>query len=278
MKKIILFESLWFFLTQILGIFAAYTISIQGNLRREKNIGTLPLEFSLLKFLITFSVVVILFLLVLKFKKGRNIFFKLIFIIVVFLGGGIFFGIWFPSYISFPLIVFLIFVWFWASPIWFHNLLLILGVAGIGTIVGVSLYPLLVIYLFFFVAIYDFIAVYKLKTTQKIAESMVNSQALLGIIVPESFADFQKKITEVKIGNKEENFLILGGGDIIFPLILSSSAIFGGIEKSLIIVLFSLFGLIFSYWLFLKLGKKPMPALLPLFLFCAVGYLVAISL
>jgi len=273
MKKTILFESFWFFLAQILGILADQKISSQLFKRGERIIKISPSNFSLLNFFITFSLVVILLLLILKFKKGQNIFFKLIFLLVVILGGEIFLENWLPTYVSLPILACLIFAWFRFSFVWIHNLLLILGIAGIGSMVGISLSPLFIIYLFSFVAIYDFIAVYKLNLTQKVAKSMVDSRALLGIIIPSTFNDFQKKITEIKLGDEKENFLILGGGDIIFPLMLSSSVIFEGLEKSLIIAIFSLLGLVFSYWLFLKLDKKPMPALPPLLLFCLIGYL-----
>jgi presenilin-like A22 family membrane protease len=274
MKKTFLFEVFWFFLAQVLGILVAQNIMIQNLERGEEIIKISPSEFSILNFLVAFLIVVIFILIILKFGKGKNVFFKSFFILVVIFGGEIFLETWLPIFIALPLLIFLIFAWVKISSIWLHNLLLIFGVAGLGGLVGISLSPLMVISLFLILAIYDFIAVYKIKVTQKIAKSMVESQALLGIIIPSKFADFQQKIKEVKIGEKKQKFLVLGGGDIVFPLILASSVLSQGVIKSWIIIAFSLIGLLFGYWLFFKLGRKPMPALPPLALFSIIGYLI----
>ncbi|MCZ2845672.1 MAG: presenilin family intramembrane aspartyl protease, partial [Candidatus Bathyarchaeota archaeon] len=125
---------------------------------------------------------------------------------------------------------------------------------------------------------YDFIAVYKTKHMVKMAKSMIESRAILGIVIPKKFIDFKKRLQDVEIGGDKKDCLILGSGDIIFPLILSASLLPQGIVKSGIILIFSIVGLFFGFILFLKLGKKPMPALPPLALSSIIGYAIAIAI
>ena len=112
----------------------------------------------------------------------------------------------------------------------------------------------------------------------KIAKSMAESQAVLGIIIPKKISDFNRKLTDVNIGDEKKDFLVLGSGDIIFPLILSASFLSQGLVKTGIILFFSLCGLLLGFWLFFKLGQKPMPALPPLAISCIIGYFIAISI
>jgi len=67
---------------------------------------------------------------------------------------------------------------------------------------------------------------------------------------------------------------LLGAGDVIFPLLLSVSLLPFGLAKSFTVMAFSCLGFCFSFWLFGELGKKPMPALPPIFLFSLLGFLI----
>jgi len=274
-KNIFLFELFWFSLAQILGILVSRNIVTRLIQRGERIQQVSPLEFSLPSFLISFLGVVIFVFLISKFSKGKNIIFKLLFAFVIFLGGEVFLESFIPTIIALPIILILIVFWFKNPSVWFHNLLLVLGTAGIGGFVGFSLSPQVVILLFFILAIYDLVAVYKTKHMIKMAKSMIESRAVLGIIIPKRFIDFKKKLKDMKMGDKKKNFLVLGSGDIVFPLILATSFLPQGLVKSGIILVFSIGGLLFGFWLFLKLGQRPMPALPPLALFSIIGYFVA---
>lgn len=273
-KKIFLFELIWFSLAQILGLLVARKLMTLAIERQEEIVQILPSKFSLLNFLASFLLVTVFILLVSKFSKGKNIIFKSLFILISFLGGIVFFGSFLPIIFALLFILIFLFFWFKNPSVWLHNLILIFGIAGIGGEVGLSLSPQIIIFLFLILAIYDIFAVYKTKHMVKIAKSMAESRAILGIILPQKFSDFNRGLKEVKIGDKKQEFLVLGAGDIVFPLILISSVLPQGISKSLIIFLFSLLGLLFGFWLFLKLGKKPMPALPPIALFSILGYLI----
>jgi len=245
------------------------------SLQKGKEIVQIsPSQFSIFKFFLAFLLALLFLYLLLKLSKGKGVIFKVLFVFVVFFGGEIFFETFMPTIIAVPFVLILILFWFRTCPIWFHNLLLGIGIAGIGAVVGFSLSPLIVVSLLLLFSVYDFISVYKVKITQKIAKSMADSGAVLGIIIPKRPSDFKTQIKEVEIGSEEHNFFVLGSGDIIFPLLLSSSVFPHGAIKSGLIVCFSLIGLLVSFFLFLKLGKKPMPALPSIALFSLIGYLI----
>ena len=276
MKKIFLFELFWFVLAQSLGVLVASRFIGFG----VKDSSVVEVErvsfsnFDILKFLIAFLVVNVSFFLILKLKKGKNIIFKSFFVFSAFFGGGVFLQLLWPGIIPLFLISFLIVFWFLRPYVWLHNLLLVLSVAGIGGVVGARLQPEFVIFLFFILSFYDIISVYKTKQTVKLAKGMMNSFAVLGIIIPEKFSNFGKKLKEVKFGDKEQKFLILGSGDLVLPMVLACSFFGQGAEKSFIILFFSSLGLLFGFWLFKKMGGKPMPALPPIFIFSFIGYLI----
>jgi len=280
MKKIFGFELIFFLLTQIFGILVAQNIFLKFP---QEIIKISSEKFSYLNFFLGFSILVFLFLFVLRFKKVKNTFFRVIFVLVIFLGIEIFLETWLPGFIS--LLITLSLLSFWLVPyllkkgadfpIWFHNLLLILGMAGLGGSVGFSFSPLVMIILFLVFSFYDFVAVYLTHFMVKMAKSSVETGAILGFIVPTNPFDFKEKMKEVKIGKEGEGrFSLLGGGDVIFPLLLSVSLLPFGLAKSFTVMAFSCLGFCFSFWLFGELGKKPMPVLPPIFLFSLLGFLI----
>lgn len=108
------------------------------------------------------------------------------------------------------------------------------------------------------------------------AKEMIEAKAILGIILPPKIAEFQAPLKDVKMGGK---FVILGGGDIVFPLLLVTSLVPYGILKSLIVAIFALFGLFISFWIFIsQKTRQPIPALPPIALFSIIGYLITLSL
>jgi len=266
-------EFFYFLLAQFLGLFCAQRI-FQIFLKTKKVFPQLSYEnFSFFDFFLGFFLAVFLFWLILKFSKRKS-FFKVIFGIVVFFGGEIFFEIFFGS--SFAVFLVLLFLIFWAKnpPVWFHNFLIIFSVAGIGAVVGISLSPSLALILLLVLSVYDFFAVSKFKFPQKIIKSAHETQAVLGIFLPQNFSGLFFPLKKIKIGDKTQNFFVLGAGDIILPLIMSASFFPQGIEKSLLIVFFSFLGVIFSFILFLKLGRKPLPALVPIGFFLVIGFIL----
>jgi len=235
---------------------------------------TLP-QISFWRFIISFLLATLfIFLLIrfLKFKKGKELIFKIIFTLTVFLGGVLFLEAFLLEPIPFILISLLIF-WWWKKPSFLNqDILMILGIAGVGSTLGLALQPSMVIALLIIFSIYDYIAVYKTKHMIKMAKEMIEQRAILALVIPSTLSGFQASLEEIKPGGKS---LILGGGDIVFSLLFCVSLIPTGILNSIIVALFSLIGLFTGFYFFLKQKtRKPIPALPLITLFALIGFLI----
>ena len=268
--KIIAIEFFLFSLTLMLGIISA--AKFNDILIREK--VEIP-QVSFWQFISQFCIVTLIIFLIIrliKFKKQKKIVFKTLFALASLSGGMLILSIWISDIISLVLIILLVF-WWWKNPsILIHNLCIILAIAGVGTFLGLSLNPETVIAFLVIFSIYDFIAVYKTKHMVKVAREMIESKAILGLVIPPNLSNFREPLKNIKLGGK---FLILGGGDIAFPLLLCCSLVPFGFLKPLVVGFFSLIGLSVSFYLFLSQKKRQaFPALPPIALFSIIGFLI----
>ena len=269
-KNIFLFEAGFFILAQLLGIFSALKILEVLDLAK---ISLRPVSFWDFIFGITITTLLVLLLIkFLKFRAGKSFLFRGFFILAISFGSFLFFSLWLGDFLALIFLAILIFLWVKRPNILIHDFLLLSGIVGIGSIFGLRLEPLMVVLFLILFSVYDFIAVYKTKHMIKMAKEMIAAGAILGLILPSKIADFKANLKEVYPGGK---FLILGGGDIIFPLILCVSLVPQGILKSLIVAFFAMIGLAFSFYLFTsQKTRKPIPALPPIALFSIIGFLI----
>jgi len=268
--KIFIIEAFLFCLTLGLGIAAAFRMNEIFKIQKV-NIPQISFSQFILNFLLA-TLFIFLILRFVKFEKEKGTIFKILFILAVSFGGLLFLETWLPEPLSLIFVFVLIFWWLKKPSVLIQDLLIILGIAGTGSILGLSLNPLMVILLLVIFSIYDFIAVYKTKHMVRMAKAMLESRAILALVIPPNIFGFRESLEKIQPGGK---FLILGGGDIAFPLIFSVSLIPSGILHSFIVALFSLIGLFASFWFFTKQKeRKPIPALPPIALFSIIGYLI----
>jgi len=268
--RIFAIEAFLFCLTLLLGIATAFKINEILEIQKF----TIP-QISFWKFIVYFLLATLLIFLIsyfLKFKKGKGIFFKGIFILATFWGGALLLSCWMSDLLSLILMLILVSWWLKKPLILNQNLCIILGIAGLGSVLGLSLNPLMVALLLVIFSIYDFIAVYKTKHMVKIAKEMIEAKAIMALIVPPNILDLRANLEEIKPGGK---FLILGGGDIAFPLLFCASLVSQGILNSLIVAVFSLIGLLAGFYFFtIQKVRQPIPALPPIALFSIIGFLI----
>ena len=263
-----LIESSLFVLTVFLGIIGTV------NRKELSSINNISVpNISIKSFIIQFSVITLFIVLIIKFLKKKNhkkTLFKSLFIFTIFTGGVLMLNVWLSDIISLFLMSALIFLWNKKKSVYLHNLCVVLGIAGTISIAGLSITPQTVIILLVLFSIYDFIAVYKTKHMVKMARSMIESGAILGFIIPHKLSYFNRKTDSI---NKDWTF-VLGGGDIAFPLLLICSLVPYSVFNSIIVSIFSLIGLSFSFLIFIKQKeKKAIPALPPIALLSILGYL-----
>lgn len=167
---------------------------------------------------------------------------------------------------------FLVLWWIKKPLILNQDICVILAIAGAGSSLGVTFTPLTVTFLLIIFSIYDFIAVYKTKHMVKMAKEMIENRAILALVIPPSLNGFKESLEKVKFGGQ---FSILGGGDVIFPLLLSSSLISQGVIDSFIVAVFATIGLAVSFYIFSSQKfHQAIPALPPIALFSIIGFLI----
>jgi len=271
--KVFFWEAILFSLTLFLGIFTASKINSILDTSEIQVVPIKPWEFLLCFIIGTLFILLVSFLMKSKTRKGKI--FKIIFILAIFWGGLITLEIWLgTSFISLALMIFLVFLWLKNQSILIHDICIILGIAGMGATLGLRLEPFTVAVLLVVFSFYDFIAVYKTKHMVKMAKEMIEHRAIIALVVPQNISGFKDGLGEL---NKKGKFLILGGGDIAFPLLLSVSLISYSLSSSLIVGCFSILGLSISFFIFTtQKTKKPIPALPPIALFSILGFLISL--
>lgn len=263
-------EAILFCLTLTVGLYTAH--------RYLFYLGGLP-ESKSLKF--TFADLVILVILLgaifflARHKKAAHFSFKLFLILVVFSGSQVVFG----SFISSPwdLLVALVFatIFLVGGNVIIHNLGVILGIAGIGAILGLSISVEVGLILLVVMSLYDIVAVYVTKHMVAMARGMVEGGAIFGFLIPFEFRGFfyGKGRAREGIG---QNFMILGSGDIGLPLVFIASLVGVSLTSAIITAAFSVVGLFVTHILFVNQGqRRAMAALPPIATLTIIGYLIS---
>jgi presenilin-like A22 family membrane protease len=259
---------LFFGLAQALGIFVAYKfLPGLASIQPQGFSG-----FSLSDLLILVIFVIIFFVVAVKFKTAGSVFYKVFLTLLIFSGVQAIAGIWSSAYIATLIgLIFTVGFWFFHN-VFIHNIAMILTLAGVGAIMGLSLAPSTVIVILCVFSFYDIIAVYKTGHMIKMAESMIRSQAIFGFVVPETKSGLTEHISNVQPG---EQFMILGSGDTVFPLLLSASLVRSSLVQAIFVGIFSLTGLFLMHIIFINQKiKRPMAALPPIALMTIAGYLL----
>jgi presenilin-like A22 family membrane protease len=155
--------------------------------------------------------------------------------------------------------------------LWYNNILLGIAIAGAGSTIGLSLGIIPVVVFLILLSVYDIIAVFYTKHMVTLAKIFVKQNLALTFALPTKKKTYQ-----------------LGGGDLVVPLIMSSSFYFVLIQEYsfittlipiILIWIASVFGLLWTFW-FLANNKrniKVMPALPPqailMFIVIIISYL-----
>lgn len=255
----------------ILGIFTGQRI----NYVAASNGISLP-EVSFWQFVFQFfSATLFVFFISFLIKKRKGVVYKFIFILAVWWGGVLALDAWMNPLLALALMSGLVFWWHKQPLVFNHNFCLVLALAGLGAVLGLSFTPEIVILILIFFSVYDFVAVYKTKHMVKMAKEMIEHKAILALIIPRESSGFKQNLEKVKDNffsqTKEKEFLVLGGGDVVFPLILCVSLLPQGIVSSLFVAGFSLLGLIVNFFILTRV-QRPIPALPIIAFFSIIGF------
>ena len=176
-------------------------------------------------------------------------------------------------------------VWFFWARVWLHDLLLLIALASSGAVFGWAFSPLTFMIFMLIIAVYDVLAV-RFGFMVWMADKLSGTASLPAFVFPRLTGDWRVKMQQVQFGElqKEEQqkreYVILGGGDIGFPLMLASSILFAtNLARAILVgacALVGLWGAFLIQRIWLK--GKPMPALPPIAVMCLIGFLVTMYL
>ncbi len=297
-----------FILTQIIGLYVVNYYSsvrvVQGNISNvtapelpfglETPEPEQPKEFNqiIIAIVIAFVIAIALLFFLMHFKAEFLL--KVWFLAVVTIALGIsfnsFFGGWQYSYIPALVIAIpLAFIKIYKRNFLVHNVTELFIYPGIAAVFAPLLNFYTVILLLLLISVYDIWAVWRSGVMQKMAKYQINQlKVFSGFFIP--YLSEKTKALVRKIKNPEDvekkkikvNVAILGGGDVIFPIITAGVMlkVFGyatlaGLNiplASIIVLLGAAFGL--TYLFFFAEKKKFYPAM-P---FITAGILVGIGI
>lgn len=156
-----------------------------------------------------------------------------------------------------------------------HNLGIILGIAGVGAALGLTITPQLGLVLLVVFSLYDILAVYYTKHMVAMANRMIEGGAIFGYLIPFSWKGFLAGRDSAR-RDLGQNFMILGSGDIGLPLIFACSLATTSLAASITAAAFSVIGLFLTHLIFLnQRTKRAMAALPPIATMTIIGYLVS---
>jgi presenilin-like A22 family membrane protease len=247
------------------------------SLKLLPDLKLMPVEgissFSLADIIYILIVSVLFFIFAFKFPKFGSVIYRVFLTLVILSMLQTVLSIWLRSDIALIIsILFLVWFWFWQS-VFIQDLVMIITLAGLGAILGLSLTPLTVIFVLVILSVYDIIAVYVTGHMVKMAKLMVDSKAIFGFVIPDTVSNFKTDIKNVRPGDQ---FMILGSGDVIMPIIFTVSLVQISNIQSLIVGIFSVLGLLATHLIFINQKiRRPMAALPPIAAMTIIGYLIA---
>ncbi|MBU0648629.1 hypothetical protein KJ969_00765 [Patescibacteria group bacterium] len=226
-------------------------------------------------FLLLFLLMTLLFFLLVRRVKSR-IFFEAFLTLAVFAGLWFLCDIWLNSDLAVAAALGLTALKFFYKRIWWQNLVIVLGVAGIAVSLGLSLPWITGLALLVILSFYDIAAVYATGHMVQMLKGLVERGVIFALIIPTKAGRLGRRLKEVKPG---EDFMLLGTGDLALPGLFVAALV----RESTVWATFAAFGAMLGFILMNiifanQAQKRPMPALPLIAAGAILGFLVALVL
>lgn len=267
--KLYFSEILTFLAIQALGLFVGVKLFSIPEVRAQAEEHPVSLPY----FFISFGIATILIFLAIKFFK-RGTFFRFFIGFLIFFGCMIIFGAFFGDIPALILTIACIYFYYRHPKVITQNIAIGLAISGTGVMLGLAIQIWQVLILLAVLSVYDIIAVWKTKHMIKLFKGLAERGVIMALIIPSKIANVFADLRQVRPG---EEFLLLGTGDIVFPIIFAVSALKYSIWSSVAIILGALLGLSFIHFFFIaRKERKPVPALPPIAIGSALGFFVSL--
>ncbi len=212
---------------------------------------------------------------------GLKVAFKVLFTLVFSWGAFSVLSYFVPLVAAAALAVVAGLTWALRPKLWLHDLLLCLTAASAAVTFGFMFVPATVVVVLLAISVYDILAV-RLGYMMWMAQKLSDSETLPAFFLPRRFSTWNLTLSKARTEKLaasepgEREFAILGGGDIVFPIIavVSVYSLYDWPE-AVVMAVFSLLGLGGAYLTqrFIYRGK-PTPALPPIALAVLAGFLL----
>ena len=267
-KAGVMFSELVVFLfIQLLGIYTASALLLS-----KPEIAEMP-QISLLAFASIFAVSVIIMILAIKYLKHK-FGFKMLFVFLIVIGSRTIFSIFFSDLIASILSLAVVAVWVALPYVAIHNFALVLAIAGISTELGFALSFSTVLILLAVLSVYDVIAVYQTKHMVKMFTGLMKKGLLLSLVIPIERSGWFARTDSVR---PKKGFLLLGTGDIAFPLIFAITVLNFSMTSALFVAAGSTAGAAIVFYMLINQGsRKAIPALPPIAICSILGFLASL--
>lgn len=259
-----------FLLTQFVGLYVIASDAVPEYLS-STNANTESAEFFFYQLISSLIIAILIVVLITKYKL--RLVMKTWFTIVVIIAISVsmaailknIFGV--TNYI-FPLVIAIVFgiLKLLRPSVIIHNVTEVLIYPGIATIFVPILTPFYAIILLILISIYDMWAVWHSGIMQKMAKFQMNELKIFGgFLIPYLTKEVRQKIASMKKSKKKEkkmkiSMAILGGGDVVFPIITAGVFMLSlGMSYAISVILGALVGL--SLLLVFSEKKKFYPAM-----------------
>lgn len=250
----------------LVGIFSAFKHYIGQSLMS----ATQAVSLSWWDAVLAAAVFLIFSLALMRSHKLSAILLKLFFIVVVFSGTQFVFEVLFPQPWGAFLTLVIVGIVLLVRSVLTHDVGMLLGIAGLSSVLGLSITPLTGTIVLAVFAIYDVVAVYRTHHMVRLAESMIQAGTIFGFIIPAHWRDFLRHSKHAQPG---EQFMILGSGDIGLPIVFAASMVSVSVAGAGFVAMFSLLGLFATHMIFTNQRvRRPMAALPPIATATIIGY------
>ena len=252
------------FLGVVTAIFALDRLSVSD---------TTITETSMLGALISFALAFTLLFLIFRYSRKVNLF-KYFFYLLIIIGSKVVFETFFTLLIANILAIGLLALFIFGRSIVTHNLALVITIAGVGVTLGLSFSFSTILLLLGVFSMYDVLAVYRTSHMVNMFKGMANKGVILAVIIPNSLKKVKAKANDFRPG---QGLLILGTGDLAFPLLLAVSALKFSIVSAWFIKSGAILGAGLVYILLsTQKSTRAMPALPPIAVCSVLGFVVSL--
>lgn len=262
-----------YLIVQLFGLFSAKRVLSFPEVKKQI-ISQEPISFWQIIIAITLATFFILVLLKVV-KKG--VLYKIFFGILFFVGTFFTINIWLAAFPSLVLAILLFYFYQRFSYVIFHNLIIIFTIVWAAILLGLTMPVWQIAIILLVLSVYDIIAVYKTKHMVKMFTGLAQKGVMLALIMPAKIDYLFKKVPDIEsmVKGARQEFVFIGTGDFILPMILVISALLQSIWSSILVIIGALFGLVFIHFVFLTKQKRPLPALPPLAGGAIIGWLIS---